>query len=160
MSEFKDQFYRRLKEYGGMSKVLEKVAEGIPIRKIAAELLVSRAWLNNLLSRNTPRNEKLFKAYQAAKKEAAGAIVEEGMQILDDAPLDQAAVQKAKSQAEYRKWLAGMWDRERYGEQTKGSAITLNIGELHIKALKDFKVPRPVELDVASEVISITSGEK
>ena len=74
---------------------------------------------------------------RAARLLAAHNLVEDGMEIIDDADTESnAGVTKAKERANYRKWLAGVRNRKDYGEASKGPVIALNINALHLDALK------------------------
>jgi hypothetical protein len=80
------------------------------------------------------------KAWADAKKQSADALVEEGMEILDDpaAGLMASTMTQAKERANYRKWLASMRDRDQYGDQPAVAAqVNVNVGDLHLAAVRE-----------------------
>lgn len=116
-----------IENLGGMEWLFDKVASGETVSSIARELGVNRAmlsfWMNNSVRQ---------KQYQEAKRLSASALVEQGLEILDNASFQEASL--AKNRADYRKWLASMRD-DQYADVTGGS-VTLSIEALHIGALQ------------------------
>lgn len=134
---FRRALLLRIKERGGWSYVLERVASGETLTKIAPDLGCSRSFLNRMLTRKS--QPKLHEAYLAARKEAGAALVEQAMDALDAAPMDRDALNAAKERANYRKWLAGCYDRETFGPPVQGPALVINAGQLHLAALQAAK---------------------
>lgn len=126
---FKKVVRERIRAKGGYSPVFERIASGETLTSIAKDYDCSRQFLRKLLT----ENEKLATIFHNSQRDAAHALVDDGMQILDDSPVDRDAINLAKARAEYRKWLAGMYDKETFGEKQAGPI--LNIGQLHLQAL-------------------------
>jgi len=118
---------------GGVEWICDRIAGGETVTKIAKELNVSRPMLSIWLNHPT-RN----KYYNEAKRLSASALVDQGMEILDNASFQEATI--AKHRAEYRRWLASMRD-EQYADNTGGS-VTLSIDTLHIGALQHANATR------------------
>jgi len=59
----------------------------------------SRSWLSRLLNEDEQRKALL----QVAKREGAGAHAEEALRIVDEAPEERDALQKARLQVEHRR---------------------------------------------------------
>lgn len=80
--------------------------------------------------------EQRNQRWQDAKTQSADALVEEGLYKIDNASTATAAdVAKAKAQAEYRRWLAGVRSKE-YRDTTGEQSITLNIGQELVSILR------------------------
>ena len=158
----------RVKAKGGWSPVLERVAAGEALTKIAKTYECSRYSLYKLLH----KNPKLWALYEEARRQSAMALAEEGTEILDelDAPLPDGTrrvitredVALARERVAQRRWLAAAYDRETFGlTPSEGSNSGISIGSLHLKVLMAPPAPRPqlpsgsqprvVEAEVISE---------
>lgn len=134
---FKKVVRERIRVKGGYSPIFERIASGETLTSIAKDFDCSRQFLRKLLT----ENEKLATIFHNSQRDAAHALVDDGMQILDDSAVDRDAIALAKARAEYRKWLAGMYDKETFGEKAQG--VQLNIGQLHLQALAAIPAPPP-----------------
>jgi len=115
----------------------EQLADGRSMLDIAKQFGISRSLLYKWLKRTVRDEDERAEKLKAARLMAAHAHVEDALDIIDSADTDsQAGVMKAKEQANYRKWLASVRNREAYGERSKGPIIALNINSLHLDALK------------------------
>ncbi len=125
---------KRLERDGGIETLCDRVSGAETLTEIAVEYGIHRAtlmrWINKVEERRL--------AYDRAKAESADTLVEEAGKILDDAPTETGPeIQKAKSRAEHRRWLAGKRDREQYGEDAKlAVGVHLDLGDLHLSALR------------------------
>ena len=80
--------------------------------------------------------------YQEARRYSADALAEDGREILDrlakaakTRDVSNAEVSLANSRANYRKYLASVYDREQYGERP-GVQVNIGIRDLHLDALR------------------------
>jgi transposase-like protein len=139
----------RILEEGGDEAVLDRVADGESVVEIAKDYKVSRSTLMRWLKKDDGRHE----AYQEAKSESADALVEEAGDILDNASTESGPhVQKAKSRAEHKRWLASKRDRVQYGDDAKALiAVNVDLSSLHLDALREVghmsQIPEAVVLD-------------
>jgi hypothetical protein len=148
---FRRTILNKIKQLGGWSVILERVASGEFISTIAKDVGCSRSFLSTLLHEDA----ELTAALQLAKEEAAAAMAEEGMRLLDDSPAERDHIAKARAQAEYRKWLASVYDRKTFGEPTQQAAqVQISIGQLHLDALR----ARPIPLPIITQPKQLTSG--
>jgi len=140
---FKRAFIRQVKERGGWSVIFDRIAAGETLASIAKDYGCSRSWLSRLLNEDQQRKALL----QVAKQEGAGAHAEEALRIVDEAPVERDALQKARLQVEHRRWMAGVYDREQFGDPTTPE-VQINIGALHLDALRHriIESPRPLRL--------------
>jgi len=114
---------------GGTEYVLDRVASGETLTRIAESLGVSRPLLNNWLLHGDRKEQ-----YTYAKQLAAGALVDQSLDIVDQA--DVASVQLAKLKADTRRWIAGKLDRDQWGEQS-GPTVAIQINNLHSGSLRN-----------------------
>jgi predicted RNA-binding protein with EMAP domain len=143
-------FKAKLKERGGWSAILERRANGETLHAIAKDYDCSRSWLSHQLN----DKPELRALHDTAKKEAASALAEQATELVDAAPVERDALTKAKLQAEQRRWLASLYDREQFGE-VKADGITVNIGELYISALQERAKVRIVGQVPAGEIVAL-----
>lgn len=107
--------------------------------EIAAELGVMRTSITRWLNANEGRKQALADS----RALAATHLAEDSLTIADNVRgIDAAEVQAARLKIDARRFLAGVWDRERYGEQ-RGAAVTVNIGSLHLDALRQAQAALP-----------------
>ena len=144
--ELKKRILKEVAERGGADYVYEKVASGITITKWASEEYgCSRSYLSRAL-RSVP---EYAMALDNALPEAADAMMEEGMSRADALGKDstQSEIAAVREQINMRKALAAGWNRDRYGSGPRAE-ITLNLGDLHLDALRKLKADRQsIELE-------------
>lgn len=123
---------RQVEIAGGWESVTDAIADGATLRLLAAKFKVSRGWFWRVLCSDPERKKR----YQEALVERSEAMVEEAVEIVDNAD-DQspAGVQKAKLRAELRQWLAAV-DNARYRRANAQASVQVNIGQLHLDALR------------------------
>lgn len=140
----------RAKQQGlsGPNFVYDWIASGKTVSDLAAEIGVSRSYL----SRHINAVPEYAQAIEAARRESADAMVESGLKMLDDVselvqnsemsrPSDWiAAVDK---QVQHRKFMAAAHAPERWATKDR-AAVTVNIGDLHLEALRQQKAMRDV----------------
>lgn len=138
---------------GGEEWVMDQIAEGIPIRKIAESLGVSRRYLYQWRDR-LGHKERLKPMWTAAVRLSAEADLETSIadfEYLDREIMDgengevikripaSSEVQLVTGKAKFRQWLAARKDPERYGEKDQGVNVNLNLGDLHVQAVEAAK---------------------
>ena len=118
------------------ARIFEALDEGMTQAAIAAELGVMRSSLTRWLNLNESRKSALT----ASRVIAAEGMVEDARDIADNVKgVDNAEVQAAKLRIETRMKLAAFWDRDKFGEKQAG--VTVNIGSLHLDALRAAVAP-------------------
>lgn len=135
-----ERYVRRvLKERGGDDYIVETIASGTSVADIARSILrpdtkqpISRAFLSRVIHSTPELSQRVFQAH----KESAGALVDQALDIVDNAPLDRDGIQKARVQSETRLRVAGLKDRENWGERKADVLVQLNVGEMHLNALR------------------------
>lgn len=117
-----------ISKLGGLNPILDRVANGETIRSIAVDVGCSRSMLTEWLHNDAERRA----LYLRARATSADALAESALDIADAS--SETGTSKARLQVETRQWLAGVYDREQYGQQKPG--VTVNIGQLHLDALR------------------------
>lgn len=130
---------RQIAEQGGDDVIFDRVAAADAIKDIMADYGRDRTFFYRWLKNGEGRKE----AYEAAKKLSAHALVEDGMDLLDNGlAYTPADVSRLQHRANYRKWLAGVRSRDEYGDAPQGKIdINLQIGQLHLDALRQAGLP-------------------
>lgn len=94
---------------------------------LAQKLKVSRFMLENWV-RGTPERAQ---QYKRACELSSHNLAEEGLEILEQA--DGATSKLANMRAGYRRWLAGVRNREEYGTAPT-AAVAVSVADLHLHA--------------------------
>ena len=123
---------------GGDEVIFERIANGERIGKIAESLGVGRRMLYRWRDHGEHKQRR-NEEWSAALKLSGEGCAELGMQVLEDLAnqdeLSPARVQVATSRSNYLKWLAGVRDRDTFGDK-QGPAVVLNLASLHLDALR------------------------
>jgi len=152
------QLAKRIEGEGGDDVVLDLIASGSTLVSVAKTYGVSRETMRKWCNATPARKA----AYLDAKSAQAGALVEEAGEILDNASTESGPdVQKAKSRAEHRRWLASKRDRAQYGDDAKLQiGVALDLSSLHLDALREVgRMPIQGEPIPVAEVELLDSGE-
>lgn len=154
---------RWIEERGGMTWVFNQIADGVSVGAIAEQIVldghgpISRPYL--YVWRDADEERKA--GWAAAMKDAAHAHAEKAGEVWDDLPHDPTTgqVQRARGLSEYRRWLAGHRSEE-YRKDTGGGNVILNVGELHLDALRAAGGPQRRAVAAADpEPHALTEGE-
>jgi hypothetical protein len=66
------------------------------------------------------------------------------VEILENVKADRDHINKAKAQSDLRTWLASKYDRATFGNDAAQVNVQLNMGQLHLDALRRRAVPAMV----------------
>ena len=118
--------------------VCERTAAGDTFRAICRDLVdaIGHSLEGGTLSSWVNGNADYRMKITAARALGATNLVEEGMEILDDADESREAVAKAKARADYRQWLASKWNRPQYGQDQAQVNVQVNMGSLLLDSLR------------------------
>jgi transposase-like protein len=113
--------------------IFDELDKGETQSAIAREIGVMQSSLSRWLNANQERKQSLAES----RAHASHRLAEETLAIADEAANAGSAheVAAAKLRIETRRHLAGVWNREQYGEQQRGQVV-VNIGALHLDALR------------------------
>lgn len=139
-------------EYGEF--ILECLERGDSFRAVNVRIKdkyeehVGEATLRRWADQDENRQAVAQARARAADAKAEGAVdrangvvvgVAAGLMGKDD-------IAAAKLANDTDRWIAGVWNRERYGEQN-AAAVTINVTSLHLDSLRTIEAPaRPAEL--------------
>ncbi len=131
---------RQIAEQGGWPRILERLSSGETVADISRTLLrtpqgpcISRAFLSRLLHQDPERSPQVVKA----RSEGAAAMVDDALHIVDSSPVDRDAVQHSRARAELRLKVAGLVDREAWGERKQDVNVNvLNVESMHLDSLR------------------------
>lgn len=154
---------------GGWQVLLDRWLDGESWSKIARDFKVSRAMLVEVRDLDTTtmtasdgERKSVRDILSRLRETRAEALAEAAGDVLDDVDTigtlagvySREEIALAKMRSEYRRWLAGKED-SRYADHGKGgTSIVLNVGSLHLAALRQRTAPPPP--DVAFEVLEST----
>lgn len=136
----------------GAQQVEDVLATGINIDDAWRPLGVSRGALREWLER--PEHSAVL---TRARARAADKLASEALTIADEQyqrvvdpetgeeRLAAKDVARDRLRIDTRKWLASKWNQQQYGDQ-KGVQVQINLGSLHLRAVKDIK-PEVIEHD-------------
>jgi hypothetical protein len=90
-----------------------------------------------------------------AREIGAGALADEAGEILDNVSEDRDAITKAKARADFRVWLAGVYDRPMFGKQSQ-THVAIDVTHLHLLASQSHNARQVV---TAQPVRQLGSGD-
>lgn len=124
---------------GGADWLYDQIASGVTVAQLARDYGCSRSYLSRALN----ANDEYRKILQEARVEAADALVEEGLTMVDTLTGDSSSneISATREKVNYRKFMAGALNQAKYGTRPQNN-ITLNIGDMHLDALRKFNRDR------------------
>jgi hypothetical protein len=124
----------KIEALGGEPWFFEQVADGVPMKQIAAQLGCSRPTLYSWINLD---KERRTEALNEAKRVRAHSIVEDlDEELVNPGVMSPAAAQLVNTRVKFRQWLAGKFNRDAYGDDKGGAQVVLNIGSMHADALR------------------------
>jgi len=120
---------------GGADWLFDQIASGVTVADLARQYDCTRSYV----SRSLNSIPEYAAALAKARAEAADALVEQGLEMVDglsgaSSPTEIAAT---REKVQWRKFMAGSMNQDRYGTRPQ-SNVTLSIGDLHLDALRKF----------------------
>ena len=120
---------------GGADWLFDQIASGVTVAELARQYGCTRSYVSRSLN-SVP---EYAAALSKARGEAADALVEQGLEMVDglsgaSTPTEIAAT---REKVQWRKFMAGSMNQERYGTRPQNN-VTLSIGDLHLDALRKF----------------------
>ncbi len=120
---------------GGADWLFDQIASGVTVAELARQYGCTRSYVSRSLN-SVP---EYAAALSKARGEAADALVEQGLEMVDglsgaSSPTEIAAT---REKVQWRKFMAGSMNQDRYGTRPQ-SNVTLSIGDLHLDALRKF----------------------
>jgi hypothetical protein len=123
--------------------ILEWFEQGVPMDRIAMRL--TDKYEENISSRLVSmwaNSEKYAPLVGQARARAADHLAESNLSRAADLTdrvkvgiADRDDIAAERHLADQSKWLAGVWNKDKYAPQT-GSNVTVNVGEIHLNSLR------------------------
>jgi hypothetical protein len=113
--------------------------------------LVTRPELTRVLESVFP--EETGTALDSARQRASHTLAEGSLDILDAPAATPSDASRAKNRAEFRRWLAGVWN-DQYREKKGDVNVAISLAALHLDALRSRSpstvtaVATPVEAEI------------
>lgn len=132
---------------------VDKMLKLIKPKAGPVSLGVFYAWLHS------DKTDGRWQRWQDNKKIIGSSLVEEGLDIVDDA--DDGSVQAARLKAEQRRWMAERYNRSEYGKPD-ATLNVVNVGTDWLAAMKQVEEEssRPEEIVIEAEVLEIEEGDE
>jgi hypothetical protein len=140
---------------------LEQLADGVTLNKTSARLeerlgvRVTRDQLARYYEMTDDRSAR----YVEAMRRGAGGMADRAIEVIDDADPTPSTgeVTKAKAMSDVLRWSAAKRDPEKY-EEKKGPGVVLEIGALHLDALRVKGAPAAQVMKVIEPAL-LVAGE-
>jgi AraC-like DNA-binding protein len=118
---------------GGADWLFDQIASGMTMTKLAEHYGCTRSYVSRALN----ANEEYKRALEQARAEAADALVEEGLHMVDqlDGSSTSNEIAATREKVNWRKFMAGSYNQNKYGTRPQTN-VTLSIGDLHLDALR------------------------
>lgn len=129
----KKQILSDVAEKGGADWLFDQIASGMTMTKLAEQYKCTRSYV----SRSLNSVEEYKRALEQARVEAADALVEEGLEMVDrlDGESSSNEIAATREKINWRKFMAGSLNQNKYGTRPQTN-VTLSIGDLHLDALR------------------------
>ena len=131
--ELRKRILKDVADNGGADWLFDQIASGITLSDIAKQYECSRSYVSRSLN-SIPEYKSVM---EAAREEAADALVEQGKDMLDSlgATSTNNEIAATREKANFRKFMAGSLNQNKYGTRPQ-SNVTISIGDMHLDALR------------------------
>ena len=118
---------------GGADWLFDQIASGVTVAEIARQYGCTRSYVSRAL--HTVPEYKV--ALEGAREEAADALVEQGLEMVDALDGDSSAneISATREKVNFRKFMAGSMNQNKYGTRPQNN-VTISIGDMHLDALR------------------------
>ncbi len=118
---------------GGVDWLYDEIASGVTVAELARRYGCSRSYISRSL--NSVPEYKV--ALESAREEAADALVEQGLEMVDSLNESSSTneIAATREKVNFRKFMAGSMNQAKYGTRPQ-SNVTISIGDMHLDALR------------------------
>lgn len=129
----KKRILKDVADNGGVDWLYDQIASGVTVAALARQYECSRSYISRALN----ENPEYKVALQSAREEAADALVEQGLEMVDQLGGDSTTneIAATREKVNWRKFMAGSLNQGKYGARQQTN-VTLSIGDLHLDALR------------------------
>jgi transposase-like protein len=118
---------------GGVDWLYDQIASGVTVAEIARKHGCTRSYVSRALN-SVPEYKA---AMEGARVDAADALVEEGLEMVDKLTGESTAadIASTREKVSFRKFMAGSLNQNKYGTRPQNN-VTISIGDMHLDALR------------------------
>jgi len=118
---------------GGAEWLYDQAASGMTIAEIARQYGCTRGYVSRAIN-GVPEYKA---ALENAREEAADALVEQGLEMVDGLSAQSSSneIAATREKVNFRKFMAGSMNQNKYGTRPQ-SNVTISIGDMHLDALR------------------------
>ena len=129
----KKKILTEIADNGGAEWLHDQIASGITVAELARQYGCTRSYVSRAIN-SIPEYKT---AMEGAREEAADALVEQGLEMVDglSALSTSNEIAATREKVNFRKFMAGSLNQNKYGTRPQ-SNVTISIGEMHLDALR------------------------
>lgn len=118
---------------GGADWLYDQIASGVTVAELARQYGCTRSYV----SRSLHTVPEYKAALDSAREEAADALVEQGLEMVDGLGANSTSneIAATREKVNFRKFMAGSMNQNKYGTRPQ-SNVTISIGDMHLDALR------------------------
>ena len=130
---FKKKILTEIADNGGAEWLYDQIASGITVAELARQYSCTRSYVSRAIN-SIPEYKT---AMEGAREEAADALVEQGLEMVDglSALSTSNEIAATREKVNFRKFMAGSLNQNKYGTRPQ-SNVTISIGDMHLDALR------------------------
>ena len=129
----KKKILTEIADNGGAEWLHDQIASGITVAELARQYGCTRSYVSRAIN-SIPEYKT---AMEGAREEAADALVEQGLEMVDglSALSTSNEIAATREKVNFRKFMAGSMNQNKYGTRPQ-SNVTISIGDMHLDALR------------------------
>ena len=129
----KKKILTEIADNGGAEWLHDQIASGITVAELARQYGCTRSYVSRAIN-SIPEYKT---AMEGAREEAADALVEQGLEMVDklDGSSTSNEIAATREKVNFRKFMAGSMNQNKYGTRPQ-SNVTISIGDMHLDALR------------------------
>lgn len=129
----KKKILTEIADNGGADWLYDQIASGITVAELARQYGCTRSYVSRAIN-SIPEYKT---AMEGAREEAADALVEQGLEMVDglSALSTSNEIAATREKVNFRKFMAGSLNQNKYGTRPQ-SNVTISIGDMHLDALR------------------------
>ena len=129
----KKKILTEIADNGGAEWLHDQIASGITVAELARQYGCTRSYVSRAIN-SIPEYKT---AMEGAREEAADALVEQGLEMVDklDGSSTSNEIAATREKVNFRKFMAGSLNQNKYGTRPQ-SNVTISIGDMHLDALR------------------------
>lgn len=129
----KKKILTEIADNGGADWLYDQIASGITVADIARQYGCTRSYVSRAIN----SNPEYKRAMEGAREDAADALVEQGLEMVDQLGANSTSneIAATREKVNFRKFMAGSMNQNKYGTRPQ-SNVTISIGDMHLDALR------------------------